>query len=83
LPQDEPPMTACGGNIIGGEISRNKQCPHEADLRRLRLRIWARGAPSVSSSILPLYLNGYDSFCISSSGFFPNFFLHGFSIGMA
>ncbi len=25
--RDEPPMTACGGNIIGGEISRNKQCP--------------------------------------------------------
>ena len=20
-------MTACGGNLIGGEISRNKQCP--------------------------------------------------------
>jgi hypothetical protein len=35
---DEPPMTACGGNLIGGEISRNKQCPHEADLRRLRMR---------------------------------------------
>ena len=27
LPQDEPPMTAYGGNLIGGEISRNKQCP--------------------------------------------------------
>ncbi|MBQ7656560.1 MAG: hypothetical protein IJS41_08645, partial [Clostridia bacterium] len=47
-------MTACGGNLIGGEISRNKQCPHEADLRRLRLRtvttlaqVWGRGAPSV------------------------------------
>ena len=25
--RDEPPMTACGGNLIGGEISRNKQCP--------------------------------------------------------
>ena len=36
---DEPPMTACGGYFIGGEISRNEQCPHEADLRRLRLRI--------------------------------------------
>ena len=24
---DEPPMTACGGNFIGGEISRNKQSP--------------------------------------------------------
>ena len=22
---DEPPMTACGGNFIGGEISRNEQ----------------------------------------------------------
>ena len=52
--RDEPSMTACGGNLIGGEISRNKQCPHEADLRRLRLRtvttlaqVWGRGAPSV------------------------------------
>ncbi|MCR4886346.1 MAG: hypothetical protein K5919_05470, partial [Clostridiales bacterium] len=24
---DEPPMTACGGNLIGGEIIRNEQCP--------------------------------------------------------
>ena len=24
---DEPSMTACGGNIIDGEISRNKQSP--------------------------------------------------------
>ena len=30
-------MTACGGNFIGGEISRNKQSPKE--LRRLRLRM--------------------------------------------
>ena len=30
---DEPPMTACGGNFIGGETGRNEQCPHEADLR--------------------------------------------------
>ena len=37
---DEPPMTACGGNLIGGEFRRNKQCPHEADLRRLSLRNW-------------------------------------------
>ena len=44
---DEPPMTACGGNLIGGEISRNKQSPKE--LRRLRLRIWGRIAPNVSS----------------------------------
>ena len=51
LVQDEPPMTACGGNLIGGEISRNKQCPHEADLRRLRLRNWGRAAPSVSSKL--------------------------------
>ena len=29
-------MIACGGNLMGGEISRNKQCPK--DLRRLRLR---------------------------------------------
>ena len=52
---DEPPMTASGGNFIGGEIIRNKQCPHEADLRRLRLRtvttlaqVWGRVAPSVT-----------------------------------
>jgi hypothetical protein len=23
-------MTACGGNFIGGEIIRNKQCPHDS-----------------------------------------------------
>ena len=40
LEGDEPPMTACGGNFIGGEISRNKQSRHESELRRLRLRIW-------------------------------------------
>ena len=33
---DEPSMTSCGGYFMGGEISRNKQCPK--DLRRLRLR---------------------------------------------
>ena len=40
-------------DLIGGEFSRNKQCPQ--DLRRLRLRtvttlaqVWGRGAPSVS-----------------------------------
>ena len=60
--RDEPPMTACGGNLIGGEFSRNKQCPHEADLRRLRLRtvttlaqVWGRGAPSVSLIASALY----------------------------
>ena len=37
-PADESPMIACGGNIIGDEIRRNEQCPHEADLRRLSLR---------------------------------------------
>jgi hypothetical protein len=31
-------MTACGGSFIGGEIMRNKQCPHEADLRQLSMR---------------------------------------------
>ena len=36
--RDEPPMTACGGNLIGGEISRNEQSRHEGELRRLRLR---------------------------------------------
>ncbi len=25
--RDEPPMTACGGNLIGGEIKRNEQSP--------------------------------------------------------
>ena len=24
---DEPLMTACGGNFIGGEVRRNEQCP--------------------------------------------------------
>ena len=38
-------MTACGGNLIGGEISRNEQCPLHADLRRLRLRIAQALAP--------------------------------------
>ena len=33
---DEPPMTAYGGILMGGEFSRNKQRPK--DLRRLRLR---------------------------------------------
>ena len=37
--RDEPPMTACGGFLIGGEITRNEQCPHEADLRLLSVRI--------------------------------------------
>ena len=32
-------MTAGGGNLIGGEISRNKQSRHHGELRRLRLRI--------------------------------------------
>ena len=52
LAQGEPPMTACGGNLIGGEISRNEQCPLHADLRRLRLRNWGRAAPSVSSTLV-------------------------------
>ena len=43
LEGDEPPMTACGGNLIGGEIIRNEQSPHEAELRRLRMR--PRGKP--------------------------------------
>ena len=36
--RDEPRATACGGCFARGEINRNEQCPHEADLRRLRLR---------------------------------------------
>ena len=36
--RDEPRATACGGCLARGEINRNEQCPHEADLRRLRLR---------------------------------------------
>ncbi len=43
-------------DLTADEIpARNKQCPHEADLRRLRLRtvttlaqVWGRGAPSVT-----------------------------------
>ena len=33
---DEPQTTACSGNLVCGEISRNEQSPQE--LRRLRLR---------------------------------------------
>jgi hypothetical protein len=49
-------MTACGGNFIGGEISRNKQCPHQADLRRLRLRTTGPGAEfeAAQASTFPL-----------------------------
>ena len=36
-------MTADSGNIIGGEIGRNKQRPHEAGLRRLSPRNIIRG----------------------------------------
>ena len=36
--RDEPRATACGGCFARGEINRNEQCPHEADLRRLSLR---------------------------------------------
>ncbi|MBR4331204.1 MAG: hypothetical protein IKP72_00845 [Clostridia bacterium] len=50
--QDEPPMTACGGNFIGGEINRNKQSPHEGELRRLRLR----NAPSSRKGVMRMRL---------------------------
>ena len=37
--RDEPPMTACGGNFIGGEIKRNEHCPLVASsVARLRAR---------------------------------------------
>ena len=53
-------MTACGRNIIGGEITRNKQSRHEGELRRLSVRtevLWFRGtgaeqAPAPSTFIL-------------------------------
>ncbi len=51
LRTDEPPMTACDGNFIGDEISRNKQRPHEAGLRQLSLR--ERPAPTVPQPVLP------------------------------
>lgn len=35
---DEPPITANGGNIIGGEVARNEQSAHEGQLRRLMAR---------------------------------------------
>ena len=38
LKGDKPPTTASGRNIVGGGISRNEQCPHEAGLRQLRQR---------------------------------------------
>ncbi len=28
LVRDEPPMTACGGDLIGGAYRRNEQCLH-------------------------------------------------------
>ena len=37
--RDEARTTAGGGYHVRAEIDRNKQCPHEADLRRLRSRI--------------------------------------------
>ena len=46
---DEPPMTACDGNFIGGEISRNKQSPKE--LCRLRLRIEEAPCPVSSADL--------------------------------
>ncbi|MBR0409205.1 MAG: hypothetical protein IJI53_14340, partial [Clostridia bacterium] len=62
--RDEPPMTACGGNLIGGEISRNKQRPHEADLRRLRLRtvtalvrVWGAQPQRSPCSIIGVFLS--------------------------
>ena len=42
-------MTACDGNFIGGEISRNKQSPKE--LRRLRLRIEEAPCPVSSADL--------------------------------
>ena len=36
--RDEARTTACGGYYVRAEIDRNKQFPHEADLRRLRSR---------------------------------------------
>ena len=53
--RDEARTAACGGCSVRAEINRNEQCPHQADLRRLRLRtlrplarVWRRAAPSVS-----------------------------------
>ena len=36
--RDEARTAACGGCSVRAEIDRNEQCPHQADLRRLRLR---------------------------------------------
>jgi len=46
-------MTACGGNFIGGEITRNKQSRHEGELRRLSVRtevLWFRGSGAEQAS---------------------------------
>ena len=45
-PEDEPPKAVCGRFPFGGEISRNEQSPHEAELRPLRLRIWGEQRPA-------------------------------------
>ncbi|MBR5111665.1 MAG: hypothetical protein IK099_15910, partial [Clostridia bacterium] len=50
-------MTACGGNLIDGEISRNEQCPHEADLRLLRLRNWGNRSLGIKERFPQEYLN--------------------------
>ena len=52
--RDEARTAACGGCSVRAEINRNEQCPHQADLRRLRLRtlrtlaqVWGCAAPSI------------------------------------
>ena len=59
--RDEPPMTACGGNFIGGEISRNKQSPLWGELRRLRLRTTGPGAEfeAAQASTFPFVCTNY------------------------
>ena len=54
---DELPSSASGGNQIGGEIIRNKQCPHEADLRRLRMRKW--GKPLFARGCRPAFAENH------------------------
>ena len=53
---DEPPMAACGGNLIDGEISRNEQCPHEADLLLFRPRTWGNRSLGIKERFPQKYL---------------------------
>ena len=63
-------MTVSDENFIGDEISRNKQCPHEADLRRLRLRTKKRGCTETMDELKKIVMeNGLE---MAGTGFGAN-----------